>query len=178
MRFRYGLVVWIAAGFLAAGNCVIAQNPIQDQSNPREAMRRLGLYDEDPMTGTWNLNLSKSKFNPGPPLKGAKVMTEVHGSSFKCVIHSVDSEGRARSGDWIAKLDGKDYPAQMPPFADSIVLKRIDPDTIEAVYKRAGKPILSERLIFSKDHKTLTMTQKEITQTGQGFNNSLVYDRE
>jgi hypothetical protein len=138
----------------------------------------MGLYDVDPMTGTWALNVSVSKFSPGPALRSAKVMTEIHGSSFKCVIDSVDSGGRARHGEWIAKVDGKDYPAQMSPFADSIVLNRIDPDTIEAVYKRAGKPILSERLIFSKDRKTLTMDQKEITQAGQGFNNRLVYNRQ
>jgi hypothetical protein len=52
-------------------------------------------------------------------------------------------------------------------------LLALDPDTIEAVYKISGKPILTERLIFSKDRKTLTMAQ-----TRQGINNSLVYDRE
>ena len=176
MKLRYGFIVCLAAPLIMAiSHDLIAQD---SRSDPGAALRRMGLYDEDPMSGTWELNLTKSKFNPGPALRSAKVMTEIHGISFKCVIDSMDSEGRARHGEWTAKVDGKDYPARMSPFADSIALNRIDPDTIEAVYKRAGKPILSERLIFSKDRKTLRMAQKEITQSGQGFNNSLVYDRE
>jgi hypothetical protein len=175
MRLRHGFVLCLAAPLIMAmGHDLIAQMSFQEpRENPRDAMRRMGLYDEDPMTGTWDLNISKSKFNPGPALRSAKVMTEIHGSSFKCVIDSVDSEGRARRGEWTANVDGRDYPARMSPFADSIALNRIDSDTIEAVYKRAGKPILTERLIFSKDRKTLTMGQ-----TGQGLDNSLVYNRE
>ena len=172
MGLRNGFTAaWAAPVIMALACGLLAQVP--RNSNPREILPRLGLYDIDPMTGTWDLKVAQSKFNPGPALKSAKVMTEIHGNSFKCVIDSVDSESKARHGEWSAKTDGKDYPAQMSPFADSIVLKKIDPDTIEAVYKRAGKPILNEKLAFSKDRKTLTMTQ-----TGQGLNNVLLYARE
>ena len=175
MRFRYGFIACLAVPLLMLSHNLVSQSSPPDRG---AAMRRMALYEENPMTGTWKLNISKSQFNPGPALRSGKVRTEIHGSSFKCVLDPVDSEGRARHGEWTAKLDGKDYPAGMSSFADAIALKMIAPNTIEAMYKRAGKPILNERIVFSEDRKTLTMTQKEITQTGKGFNNTLVYDRE
>lgn len=166
-------VITSLAAALTIAIAVGLATQVPRNENPREAMRRLGLYDVDPMTGRWDLKVAHSIFHPGPALKSAKVMTEIHGSSFKFVIDSVDSEGKTRHGEWIAKTDGKDYPAQMTPFADSVVLQKIDPDTLEAIYKKEGKTVLNEKLTFSKNRKTLITTQ-----TGQGMNNVLVYAKE
>jgi hypothetical protein len=177
MRSLYALMLFLIAPF-ASGNSfsLVAQD---DPGRRLDIMaRNMLLIAEDPLTGSWKLNVAKSKFDPGPPLKSGTVRTEVHGSSFKCVMDPVDAQGTARHGEWTAKMDGKDSPAAMAPYADAIALERIDSETLDAAYKRQGKAILSERWIFSKDRKTLTVVQKEINATGQGFNNSLVYDRE
>jgi hypothetical protein len=177
MRFRIALILFLVAPFVLGNKPVRAAQ--EDPSKHRDIVRRnMLLIAEDPMTGSWKLNVALSKFSPGPPLKSGTVRTEIHGNSFKCVLDPVDAQGTARHGEWTAKLDGKDYPAAMTPFADAIALTLVNSDTVDAVYKRGGKAILSERLIFSKDRKTLSMIQKEIVSTGQGFANTLVYDKQ
>jgi hypothetical protein len=187
MQSRHWGVILLMAASAALLNTLPAQQAppgmrlTQDRESPeqvREYLNRLILSDEDPMTGTWILVISKSKFQPGPALKSSRMLTEVRRNSFKCVLNPVDASGHVRHGEWTANLDGKDYPALMAPFADSIALTRIDPDTIEAVYKKDGKATSNERLIFSRDRHTVVVLQEEITTTGQGYKNILVYDKE
>ena len=176
MKFRNMSMLLLTALFaIGEGHLLPAQDTPPDA---RRAMRRMLLYDEYPITGTYKLNVVKSKFNPGPALKSGTVRIEMQDKGLKCVLDPVDSQGATRHGEWSAQYDGKDYPANMKPFADSIVLTKINEDAFVAVYKRAMKVILGEVLIFSQDRKILTMTQLEIAPTGLGFHNTLVYDRQ
>jgi hypothetical protein len=43
----------------------------------------LSAYASDPLTGTWELNLEKSKFSPGPPPKSQTRTYEVTGQQEK-----------------------------------------------------------------------------------------------
>jgi len=158
---------------LSASGQSIQDNPPNLQVKRQEMV----LFVQDQMAGTWELNVAKSHVDPGPALKSGTVKIETHGSGIRCVLDTVDAEGNARHGEWTANYDGKDYASGMAPFADTIALNRINDNTVDAVYKRGGKEILNERWVLSKDGKTLTMIQKEKNSTGQGLNNSLVYDK-
>jgi len=176
MKVGYGVTLLLAA-LIIAGN----DRPGSAQGkapNVERAQRRMALYTPDPFAGRWKLNVAKSKFIPGPPLKSGTVEIEEQSGGFKCVLDPVDAQGNARHGEWVAKYDGKDYPARMTPFADAIALSRVDADTLSASYKNGGKEILSERWLVSKDGKTLTMIQKAKNPPAQGIDNTLVYEKQ
>jgi hypothetical protein len=57
-------------------------------------------------------------------------------------------------------------------------MKKIDDYTIEAVSKKAGKPLVTTRSVVSKDGKTRTTTQKGTNAKGEKVNNTLVYEKQ
>ena len=89
----------------------------------------------------------------------------------------MDSDGKAHRVRWTAKYDGRDYPAEIAPYADVIALKRIAEHAVDAVYKKGGKEIFTEQWVVSSDGKTLTMTQTGKNPPAQGIRNTLVYQK-
>jgi hypothetical protein len=66
------------------------------------------------------------------------------------------------TGDsYTAKFDGKDYPYKGDPGTTSVVLKKIDANTIEETDKRNGKVMTVARMTVAKDGKTMTMTVED-----------------
>ena len=172
MHPRYAVII------LGIAVCMAVTDPIAAQRRPPDSQRarqEMVLFYADPFVGIWNLDVAKSKFDPGPPLKSGKIVIEAQGDGIRFILDAVSAEGQARRGEWEAKYDGKDYPAKMTPFADAIVLSKIDDHTVQAVYKRDGKDVLEERWVLFKGRKVLTMTQTEKNPTGKGFVNTLVY---
>jgi hypothetical protein len=69
---------------------------------------------------------------------------------------------KASTGEtYHAKYDGKDYPYQNDPGTTSVVLKKIDANTVEETDKRNGKVIAVSRLSVSEDGKSLTMVTED-----------------
>ena len=132
----------------------------------------------DKNVGTWILNLAKSKYIPGPaPYEGTlKIESETNGLKF--TIHGTDAEGKPVDFEFSPRFDGKDYLVTGLPEADTIVLKRINANTIETVAKKAGKPVMTTRSVVSKDGKTRTSTQTGKNANGQEVKNTLVYDKQ
>jgi hypothetical protein len=92
--------------------------------------------------GIWNLNLSKSTFG--------KVS-----ETFEPAGDSIQVSIGARSYQF--KLDGKDYPTDVPGVTDS--WKRVDEHTFEHVSKLNGKVVATSTWIASSDGKTFTVNR-------------------
>ena len=144
----------------------------------------LPVYAEDnPFIGTWNLNLEKSKFDPGPAVMSRVVRIEAAGDAVKFSVDQVDADGKHATVVETPKLDGKDYPRRGtggigPKFANTIALRRIDTFTIEETLKKAGKVVAVIRQVVSNDGKTRTATQIMGTNTrGQAVHDVLVFDK-
>lgn len=138
----------------------------------------VAAWGADSHVGTWTLNLAKSKYSPGPATKNATLKIEAQGDGLKFTLDGTDGEGKPVHAEFTAKFDGKDYPATGLPNADTIALKRIDANTIEAVAKKDGKVVTTTRSVVSKDGKTRTSTQTGKNAKGQDVNNTLVYERQ
>jgi len=54
----------------------------------------LSAQATDPASGTWELNLAKSKFSPGPPPKSLTRTFEVTGADVKYTMKGIDAEGK------------------------------------------------------------------------------------
>ena len=107
---------------------------------------------DNPFVGTWKLNLAKSTFDPGPPVRSRTVTIEQTGDGVKWAIEQVDAKGNRATVVEAPKFDGKDYPrtGSPTPTADTIALKRIDAYTLEETLKKAGRVVATYRQVVSK----------------------------
>ncbi len=138
---------------------------------------RLSAQATDPASGTWELNLAKSKFSPGPPPKGLTRTFEVTGADVKYTLKGIDAEGKPTLVQFTARYNGKDYPVTGSEDFDAIALKRVDAATTEATLKKGGKEVQTSTRVVSKDGKTLTLTAKGTNANGQAVNNVMVFDK-
>lgn len=131
----------------------------------------------DPVTGTWELNIVKSKYDPGPGPRSQTRTYVVVGQEIKGSLKGIDADGKPASTQWTVNYDGKDRPVTGNPDLDALSLKRIDTFTTESTHKRAGKVVATATRVVSKDGKIMTITTKGTNAKGQPFNNVEVFDR-
>src|SRR5215813_3770816 len=132
----------------------------------------------DPIIGTWKLNLVKSKFSPGPPLKSLTLTFEAVGQGVKITVKLTDAEGKTLDSHSTANFDGKDYPVTGDPDVDMFACKRIDAHTVEFTRKKAGKVVVSGTSVVSKDGKTSTQREKGVNAKGEKISNTLVFEKQ
>jgi hypothetical protein len=140
------------------------------------------VAQSNPMIGNWKLNLAKSKFTPGPAPKSQSATIEAAGDGIKNVTKGVAADGGAIDYQYTAtSLDGKDYPitgSAPPSGGDSIAVKRVDPYTFTSTIKKAGKPVQTNKVVYSKDGKLRTITIKGTGKDGQPTSTVAVYERQ
>ena len=136
------------------------------------------LAQDDPVMGTWKVNVSKTKLDPG---QSAEALTRTHEPISNGIIITrplLEAGGRPTRGSWRLQFDGKDYPVHGDPNLDTLALKRLDRYTMEAVAKKDGKVHNTMRWDVSKDGKTLTWTSKRILPPERAGTTVRVYDRQ
>jgi hypothetical protein len=132
----------------------------------------------DQHSGTWKMNPEKSKYSPGPAAKSVNLTIEADESHIKINAEGVDGNGNPTHVQYDAKFDGKDYPATGLPAGDSVSVKRINADTIQATMKKGGKVMMTVSSVVSKDGKTRTSTFKGKDAQGKDVHNVVVYDKQ
>jgi hypothetical protein len=128
--------------------------------------------------GTWKVNLAKSKFSPGPEPKSLILKFESTPAGIKLTTDIVDGEGKELKGGFTSKFDGKEVPLTGNPNADAGSPKRLDDNSYENVWKKAGKVTITAKAVVSADGKTLTVTQTGTDVQGRAVNTTTVYDRQ
>jgi hypothetical protein len=132
----------------------------------------------DPVIGTWQLNVSKSTFTPGPAFKSQVRTYSQSGQSIAVVIKTVHADGKETTTQVTYQLDGKDYPVTGNPDADSNSVKQVDSNTAKFTLKKAGKVVQTGTRTVSKDGKTLTVKSKGTSAKGEKFDDVLVLDKQ
>ncbi len=118
----------------------------------------VGLPAADLVVGTWELDLARSTFIPGP---GPKSETRAYAgdAEFNTVSWtSVDAAGKSVSGQAEFHFDGKDYATPGSADYDAISLKRVDNATVEAVLKKAGRVVGHSLRVVSRNGKLMTLS--------------------
>ena len=127
--------------------------------------------------GKWRLNLGKSKTASGQAPKSETRTYEQQGNVVKITVEGVGPDGIPIAYGYTIFDDGRGAP--VPGYAasgaDSAEVKRIDANTTETVFKKAGKPVGGTRSVVSKDGKILTVTS--LDANGQPTGNVLVFDK-
>jgi hypothetical protein len=145
---------------------VVGASPVHAQSNP--------------VVGTWKLNLTKSKFDPGPAPKSLTRTVVTDGDGLKYTFEGAGADGKALSYGFTVKFDGKDYPitGSMPAGADSISVKKIDANNYEATLKKGGKVIGTSKVTVSTDGKVSTVDASGTNAAGAKTHDVQVYDKQ
>ena len=134
---------------------------------------------DDPMMGTWKLNLSKSKYNPGPAPRSRILKLEPAGNNtFKLTNDAVLANGEKTHVVETFIQDGKDHPLKDNPNADTQVNRQIDAYTTETINKKGGKTVQVLTRVVSKDGKTMTITIKGTAPGGAPLNDVRVFDKQ
>jgi len=132
----------------------------------------------DQHSGTWKMNPEKSTYSPGPPAKSVTLKIEADRYGIKINADGIDGDGNPTHVAYDAKFDGKDYPATGLPYADTVSLKRVDANTIEATMKKGDQVMMTVTSEVSQDGKTRTSTFKGKDAQGRDVNNVVVYDKQ
>ena len=131
----------------------------------------------DSQMGTWKLNESKSKLNPGMG-KNHTVIYAAEGDSVKITVDGVDSEGKATHSEWTGKFDEKDYPVTGDPNSDTRSYKVVDDHTLAMTVKKGDKVTVEGSIVVSADGKTRTITLNGTDSKGNPFSSTGVYDKQ
>jgi hypothetical protein len=132
---------------------------------------------KDPRIGTWNLNVEKSKYSPGPAPKSLTITFKAAGKGINLTSSQVGADGKPSGTEYTANYDGKDYPIKGSATADTVSLKRIDSRTTMRTDKKDGKVVATLRSVTAKNGKTYTVTVKARNAKGEPVNNVLVFER-
>ena len=139
---------------------------------------RDGVAQKSPsFAGTWQLNVKKSTYKPGPAPQSGLLNVDYKGAMRHSVLETVAHNGDKTRTEYVAAEDGKDYPIKGTPNADTVALRRSSPTMIERTDKRRGQVVMVLTLRVSADSRTLTVTQKGVTASGDMVANTMIYER-
>jgi hypothetical protein len=187
MRHR-GLTLAVASLFLVLVACSSETPPAEAPTDAAPAPEAAPAADRaavDLLSGTWVLNLSKSKYNPAElaPKSNKVVLTAILGG-VQVVTDGVDAQGRATHGEYTATFDGPDIPTngsvdgKPNPDVDTAAWKKIDDHTYEVIGKRKGEIVNTNRFVIAADGKSRTSTITGKTAKGQAVNHTVVLDKQ
>jgi hypothetical protein len=137
----------------------------------------LWAQPDNPRMGTWNLNVAKSTYSPGPAPKSQVLRIEAVGDGEKVTSEIAAADGTKATTVYTANYDGKDYPITGSLTADTVSLKRNDRHTTVRTDKKGGKVVQTLTRVVSKDGKTMTVTIKGTNASGQPMNNVVVFEK-
>jgi hypothetical protein len=134
----------------------------------------------NPLVATWKLNLTKSKYAPGPAPKSLTRTVEAQGNGVKYTFEGVAADGKPIAYGFSATFDGKDNPVtgSMPNGADTISAKRIDANHYVATQKKGGKEVAVSKVAVSKDGKVTTLDATGTNAAGAKTHDVQVYDKQ
>lgn len=131
---------------------------------------------QDPFNGTWHLDKTKSKFDPGPGPEKATVTVKTDGTTWTSTASS-SYEGKPLETSYTVKLDGTPGPVKGSPVYDMISAKKIDERNIELKNLKGGQPVGESRVTLSADGKTATVTGTGMTPKGEKVKFTAVYEK-
>jgi hypothetical protein len=142
------------------------------------AQSNRGTQTADPVAGTWELNLAKSKIVPGPAPKRVTRVYAVSGDQITLTTNLIGADGKPITTRSSYAYDGKDYAVTGTPDYDTQAVKLVERGSVTAELKKAGKVVQRVSRKVSPDGKMLTMVFKGTNAKGQTVDSVEIYDRQ
>jgi len=138
----------------------------------------VSLAAENPLTGTWKLNESKSKYASDSAKNTTATYTAAKGDMIKCTAGGVDKDGKPIHWTWTGKLDGKPYPIKGSPAFDTLAYHPMNERTNETTARKDGKVVMTAVIAVAKDGKSRTVTLIGTDAKGKKFTDRTYYDKQ
>jgi hypothetical protein len=132
-------------------------------------------FASDPITGTWKLNIARSKFAPGEP-RNTKVVCAAAGGEVKVITDGINTDGTPIHTEWTGKFDGQDYPVTGDANADTRSYTRISDHILDIKEMKGGKIVLGGRIVVTNDNRELWVTANRFG-SGKTSNTVAYYDK-
>jgi len=135
-----------------------------------------GYSQVDAFSGSWRLNVQKSKMQPRTLSKSETVVYRVSDDTEIYTSDVITGDGEHEVTQYSGRYnDGKEYPSTVTVYGDSTVrvqttnlmLRKIDERTRERVYKREGRIATIMRRNMSPDGKTITSSIMSVDANGK-----------
>jgi len=139
---------------------------------------QVAFAQSSPMIGTWQLNLSKSKYSPGPPPRSGTLNIQADGQNQKVALTNTGADGNPTSITFTLVFDGIAHPVTGNPNFDANADTRVDAYTVIRTRTKAGKLVQTQTVVVSQDGKTLTATTIGIDANGRPINTIAVADKQ
>jgi hypothetical protein len=132
----------------------------------------------DPVTGTWTLNLDKSKYhdNRAPKSMTRTYSAGANGTDMKATGVAADGSSILQSAT--LTYDGKDCAFAGSPDYDSVALKKVNGSTVKGELKKGGTVVGHTTRTISGGGKVLTLSTAMKTAKGGTTHDVAVYDRQ
>jgi hypothetical protein len=131
-----------------------------------------------PWIGTWKMNLAKSTFTPGPPLRSLTLAFETEGQGHKLTADGIGPQGNPVKFVVSRIDDGKLRAVTGVGAFDGEAFKSVNDSTVWIVRTKAGKVVSTIVSVMSADGKTFNDTITGINANGQPFYDFLIYDKQ
>ena len=144
------------------------------------ALAPAALAQTESRVGTWELNLAKSTFSPGPPPRRQTLTFRAAGPQWTALIQGIDASGKPINPDvnnLLITFDGRDHSTPTVDY-ETTAWKRVDANQYLVVRKKGGKVVQTSTNMLSNDGRTMTITTTGRNAAGQAINNVRVYERQ
>lgn len=134
----------------------------------------------DAFTGTWKLNVAKSKLAPGTEAKEITVVVAEEGANLVVTVKGTAGDGSPISVKYALPAKGGPvtYTEGAPATGATATTKRVNATTIDSTSSLNGKEVGSTHTVVSTDGKTLTRVVKGMDAQGKAYQNTEVYERQ
>ena len=134
---------------------------------------------QEPLYGTWKLNLAKSKYSPGPAPKSSIAKWEPSGGGVKLTVDIENASGETQHYECSGQFDGKDNPVSGNfPDADTMAFSKINAGIYRVQAKKGGKAAITSRIVMAADGKTRVTTQTGKNGKGEPVNITMFYEKQ
>ncbi len=137
----------------------------------------IGVMD-DPMLGSWKLNIAKSKFSPGTVVQAQTNRVEAIPNGIKLTAQFTTADGRSVTESYSGTFDGKEFSVGGDVNVDAAYLKRVDAYTMIRFNKKDGKATTTMVYVVSKDGKTKTVHITGSTAKDQPVDTIFFFDKQ
>ena len=133
---------------------------------------------DDPILGTWKLNVTKSRFLPGPGFRSETRTYEQQKDGVKVTIDTVDGTGKRVASVFLTTPDGQQHSVSGAGGpADAVALKPVNDFTAESSLMHAGREIAKTTRVLSPDGMSMTITYKGLDPYGSEVNYRMVFEK-
>jgi hypothetical protein len=116
--------------------------------------------NQDPVIGQWRLDVSKSKYSPGPGPKSETRTYQLTGEGIRAVIVRTHQNGRVETIEYGADYDSVNHVIGTPDY-DAVRLTRVTAYVSEATLSHGGKTLGTARREIARDGTTMVITFRQ-----------------